>query len=425
MTAHDLALPKGMRPSVKQNARALAIVAAVVVSIAAVGGCRVPTGPVVSTAPFADPTGQRCGVNSTVRGVADAWPDVRGREDLENGQIVAEDIDFYGPELRSTLIEFDPTSGHRRTIAELLGTHNPFAVSPDGRSVASVEYADDVHAFGTKLKLISMDSSSAEEVFSARESVSALSWSPGSTSLAFIADQRLRRFDLADRSVQEIADASTPSFARGFHQSAWSPEGSWIVFTTSIYNSFDRVAPDGSGHVSFAEAHSFSWSPDGAMLAFAGDGISIARPDGSDQRELIAGPVAALSWSPDGRAIAFASSFGYETGAICVIEADGRLTTVAECGLTTETPIWSPDSSSIVFAEVVGQPGTCEANANYRLASMRREGGTARPIADLLFYPTWLPKERLDVTGGAIAEHGRHHLSCLGDGACPIGRSAP
>jgi hypothetical protein len=42
---------------------------------------------------------------------------------------------------------------------------------------------------------------------------------------------------------------------------------------------------------------------------------------------------------------------------------------------------------------VVGQPGTCEANADYRLASVSREGGAAQPIAGLLFYPTWLADE--------------------------------
>lgn len=134
-------------------------------------------------------------------------------------------------------------------------------------------------------------------------------------------------------------------------------------------------------------------SPDGTTLAFAGDGISIARPDGSELRDLIAGRVAALSWSPDGRAIAFVSDSGGDTGPICVLESDGRLTTVAACALADDAPTWSPDGTSLVFAEVMTAPSVCETNGNYRLASAPREGGTARPIADLLFYPIWLDNQ--------------------------------
>lgn len=370
------------------SVRVPAFVAAAFLGAAALAACGAPSRPLTSTAPIADPAGQRCGPNTTVRGVAGGWPLVVGPTTADSGVIVAASDTGIPPGNQSSIVEIDQDSGERRLITRLRGTPNPFAVSPDTRWIAAVEQSGELAAFGTGLKLISFNGSSAEEVFSAEESVSALAWSPDSQSLAFIADQRLRRIDLADRSVHEIADASSPSFARGFHRSAWSPDGAWIVFSTNIYASFDRVAPDGSNRASFAHAHSFAWSPDGAMLAFAGDGISIARPDGIGVSDLVAGPVQDLSWSPDGGAIAFAGSDGFPTGPVCVLEADGTLTMVASCALA-ELPIWSPDSQTILFSEVLGASTSCDTTGDYRLATAPRRGGSVEPFAELLAYPSW------------------------------------
>jgi Tol biopolymer transport system component len=370
------------------NVRVQAFVAAAFMGAAALAACAAPSTPLTSTAPIADPAGQRCGPTTTVRGVAGDWPVLAGPTPDDRGVIVAARDMRVSPENQSSIVEIGQDSDERRLIAQLRGTPNPFAVSPDTRWIAAVEQSGELAAFGTGLKLIAFDGSSAQEVFSADESVSALAWSPDSQSLAFIADQRLRRIDLADRSVHEIAHAASPSFARGFHRSAWSPDGAWIVFSTNIYASFDRIAPDGSNRASFAHAHSFAWSPDGAMLAFAGDGISIARPDGSGVSDLVAGPVQDLSWSPDGGAIAFAGSDGYPTGPLCVLESDGTLTMVARCALA-EMPIWSPDGQTILFAEVLDSPTSCDTTGNYRLAKVARRGGSVEPFAELFAHPRW------------------------------------
>ena len=96
----------------------------------------------------------------------------------------------------------------------------------------------------------------------------------------------------------------------------WSPDGK-IVFGGRIGTPKNGqyqvyvMNPDGSGKRALLELEdwSFSWSPDGRMIAFRRhDGqVYVVNADGSGQRRLTrtrrAGDVRA--WSPDGRRIAF------------------------------------------------------------------------------------------------------------------------
>jgi len=119
---------------------------------------------------------------------------------------------------------------------------------------------------------------------------------------------------------------------------------------------------DGTGITSLAEpgtsyfgpAFSPAWSPDGAWIAVASLGqIFIMRNDGSDKRAIASGS-GGLSWSPDGTRIAFEDSSSSITSAY-VIKVDGTGLTklpVSSDIFSAQAPSWSPDSQSIILADL-------------------------------------------------------------------------
>jgi len=107
------------------------------------------------------------------------------------------------------------------------------------------------------------------------------------------------------------------------------------------------------------EPTAVAWSPSGACLAVAGDGLWLCSASGGDLRQLAAGPSARPAWSPDGASLAFESS------------TDGGLRLrVISLGKTTYPPYvgspgawqprWSADGSRLAYllegAVVVAHP---------------------------------------------------------------------
>lgn len=343
----------------------------------------------VATTPATASNGESCGTSTAAIGAAEGWPaPVTPRS--EPGRIVARWVDWFG-ESGSALVEVKP-SGEQVQLVQARGATVPFAVSPDGRRLAFAEDALEAgSAFPTELVITMLDGSESDRVYTANESISGLSWSPDSRSLAFIADQTLRRVDVSDLAVSKVSDAPAPSFAQGFRRSAWSSDGTWILFSAGAYQSIERVAPDGSGRALFSLGNAFAWSPDGREIAVAGiDGITVARPDGSGVRHVVAGPAGQLSWRPDGRAIAYTNDEGYPEGALCMIQADGSMRTLAPCiSPPLSPPAWSPDGSRVAFLEMLS-PGGCRQTADVRLSVVSIESGDIVPLTDeWLGDPIW------------------------------------
>ena len=116
--------------------------------------------------------------------------------------------------------------------------------------------------------------------------------------------------------------------------------------------------PDGSGKRALLELGdgSFSWSPDGRMIAFRrhdGSEVYVVNADGSGARRLTSRPGSwsVGAWSPDGRKITLTACARAKVG-IYVMNADGSGQRRLTRGVA---PAWSPDGRKIAYSSV--RPG--------------------------------------------------------------------
>ena len=296
-----------------------------------------------------------------------------------------------------------PTSTIPKVAAgELLG-QGVYAVAPDGTGVRKV-----ASGFGI------------------------FSWSPDGSKLA-VADGRTLRIAAADGSRQTEIAAGV-----GANAPVWSPDGSWIAFGRS--GSEWVVPADGSGGAILVESqsHLAGWtpdgrlvlitdpqggwssvvihekdgtrrviasdasttvqpvvSPDGRMVAYLGDGITVAAIDGSGSRsitplccgsESVGSP---LAWSPDSRRVAY-----IDYGNVRVAAADGSGDRVLVAQATS--PAWSSDGRLVVIDE----SATRADGLLHLTLKLIGAGGERRPVFDAgqtlsVMAPQWSPNGRL------------------------------
>jgi len=183
-----------------------------------------------------------------------------------------------------------------------------------------------------------------------------LSWSPDGTRIAFSAqdpvvccDNYIWSINLDGSGLQQLSDGTDVIDLTV----KWSPDGAQIAFV--------RVMPghdlwvmnaDGSDPTLVATSASRpAWSPDGSLIAFAGQGLEMVRPDGSERRQLVDMDIQQDSgfpyWSPDGSTIAFMSwPNGIPGGGprdIFTIKSDGTgLTNITNHPAADEIGSWGP-----------------------------------------------------------------------------------
>jgi hypothetical protein len=154
-------------------------------------------------------------------------------------------------------------------------------------------------------------------------------------------------------------------------ESAWSPDGRKIAFSSDRDGSFDVFVMDANGAnpVNLTNnpaadgccgfvAGGPAWSPDGTKIAFASDrdgvfDIFVMDADGSNVVNLTSGAGGTQpSWSPDGTRIAFR---GPEIGdtddyEILMMDADGSNRVTVTTGWYLRDPSWSPDGSQLAYS---------------------------------------------------------------------------
>lgn len=162
----------------------------------------------------------------------------------------------------------------------------------------------------------------------------------------------------------------------GSERISWHPDGSRLLFSSSFdgRNGLWTIASDGGfpiaavpdiGGVPFLMGQHAQWSPKGNQIAFVSDigstngqsdiwvssAVDGSRRSLTHQNTRIGG----FSWSPDGATIAFASGFHGNLDIYTVAVASGAVRRLTSDVRYETTPIWTPDGQHIVYVLVDGK----------------------------------------------------------------------
>jgi Tol biopolymer transport system component len=234
--------------------------------------------------------------------------------------------------------------------------------SPDGRTVAFVQFADVRDIF-----LVPTAGGEPRRLTFDNAYISGLDWTPDGAYIVFLSDRLGGRPRLWKVSASGGPPEPLPMPADAVEEPALSRDGHRLAYTKRELNAniWRYEVPPGerpSGPPTKVIASASyntepQYSPDGKRVAFvdgrSGNGeIWVCESDGSNPRQLTSFHVSAAAyphWSPDGREIVFQASPESHT-AIYVVSAEGgrpRRLTLDDASVAA--PTWSGDGKWIYF----------------------------------------------------------------------------
>jgi WD40-like Beta Propeller Repeat len=187
-------------------------------------------------------------------------------------------------------------------------------------------------------------------------------WSPDGEAIAFAAgngDLFLMTPDggpvTALPATISLSDSPPPPDA-GCHARPfqWSPSGGRLAVCNARSGNIDVIRLSGDGNIFVGSGSSFSWSPDGALIAFTGyegEGaaaravIYIADPAQPNAPPQPLAEGTTPDWSPDGEKIAYVANDGLHVAAVDT----GESTLVAAGEIARTHVSWSPDSTHFAY----------------------------------------------------------------------------
>ena len=223
----------------------------------------------------------------------------------------------------------------------------------------------------------------------------------GQRILLHLTDQDNEIFELAITTpdVAEIVNL-THDFGAEVRGGTWSPDGSWIAFSSDEGGSGNNIwIMDSQGQNRRQLTVNWglwpTWSPDGTTIAFVGwDGdIRFVDVRGCDERHVLAvgGPIKHLVWSPDGSAIAFtrwpSDGDDFDQPQIFSLSIpEFEMSQLTDDPGGAIEPTWSPDGSLIAFLAYQREGAA--------IWAMRPNGEGEYPLYSLPTvdsHPSWSP----------------------------------
>ncbi len=213
------------------------------------------------------------------------------------------------------------------------------------------------------------------------------SWSPDGTKMVFYSS-------VGDSLIAMNADGSGQQTLTTGRNPSWSPDGTTIAFTRRLNAQIDiySINADGSGEVQLTSLGGLRpiWSADSSKIIFEADrdgdrDIFVMNRDGTAQVDLSVNTVtdSRPTISPDSAVVAFASN-----GALNTVNIDGTGSVVRSLGGLVAAPRFSPDGTQLAYS--LEQGGT----ANLVVSAI---DGSGAIIVGQGTQPSWSP------TGDAVA----------------------
>ncbi len=273
------------------------------------------------------------------------------------------------------------------TIDDLLKLTAPGAVriSPDGKYVAyTVSEADfDQDAFVTQIWVVETAGGRSWQLTRGKKSAGAPRWSPDSQWLAFTSDREGGKNQLFAIRPDGGEALQLTKAATAVGSFAWSPDGQQIAF--SAPEKEPPILKDRKGHLGDFQvvrrdySYSHLWTIDVAE-AMKAPVEGKQRTTGQDFS------VGSFSWSPDGAEIAFSATANpdlvrWDTADIYMLTLAGDAVKklVSQPG-PDESPEWSHDGKWVAFSSTMGSAEWFY--TNHRIAIVAAQGGTPKSLTD-------------------------------------------
>lgn len=271
----------------------------------------------------------------------------------------------------------EPDGNNEIQVTTELGVYLGPTWSPDGEQIAFVNIDLDTQQLDLWAVDLAEGSPIRQVTYSGIDIETSLSWSPDGQYLIYGGPQAGGAETDVYRVEVETGEviALTQSYGGWDYWPDWSPDGSWIAFTS------DRLAdgsgkglddiwimkPDGSGPQNVTNQPLWEdvkpdWSPDSRRIAFyrwniideppgGPGGLYVINPDGSDEELLYAfnpflsePPV----WSPDGEWIGFT----YQENVWVISAEGGDPIQISDLPGSEGGISWSPDSQALLYNHI-------------------------------------------------------------------------
>ncbi len=257
-------------------------------------------------------------------------------------------------------------------------------------------------------------------------------WSPDGTRIAFTTFRPALEGTPPAIYVMNADGTSQQLLVEDAFSPSWSPDGQRLAFSRDVHGNVDVyvINTDGTGLVRLSDDPARdigpTWSPDAAQIAFVQDAngsgfgsLSVMNADGTDVREVLTDPVPGdARWSPDGDRIVFEAPRGNNPDGptdIFVINADGTgLTRLTDDQARDLSPCWSPDGSKIAFSS--------DRDGVRQIYVMDADGSRLTRVTsgpDPSFFPAWgpMPGGQSVSPSPQPTERGKPFDVAFGDGA--------